>query len=238
MNINELEVGDKFSEIAHYTLKAKQQDSVTFTHHGTGKDVTLNNNYVSNLLKSAQTYSKTVVVGLEDKVWTAKKMSDAVKKGTMTQTEADAITVGDVQQVGIRTIWEGIHSSQVFTVGFYKQDTDKPKKQYAQELKDQAALLAQKVEDTAKAKKGVVAAALAVIEELQKNPVSPIIPGELRKLRGYKIQFTSRDGGYQCIDMDLVAPNNVRPVNINTIQYIVFDDVLYVLEGFDTALIQ
>jgi hypothetical protein len=232
MNINELEVGDIFSEVAHYTLSAKGKDSMTFKHHGTDKDVTLNNNYISNLLKSAQSYTKTVIVGLEDKLWTKAKIDAAAKKGQ----DMTNINVGDLQTVGIRTVWEGIHSSQVFSVGYYKKDTDKPKKQYAQELKDQAAMLAQKIQDTATAKKGVVNAAISVIEELQKNPVSPIIKGELRKLRGYKIQFTSRDGGYDCVDMDLTPQSNggnVRPVNINTIQFIIFDDVLYVLEGFD-----
>lgn len=57
--------------------------------------------------------------------------------------------------------------------------------------------------------------------------------GEDRVLRGYKIQFESRDGRYDCVDMDITKTNKesgVRPVNINTIKYLIFDGVKYVVE--------
>ena len=52
-------------------------------------------------------------------------------------------------------------------------------------------------------------------------------------LRGYKIQFESRDGRYDCVDMDITKTDKesgVRPVNINTIKYLIFDGVKYVVE--------
>ena len=57
--------------------------------------------------------------------------------------------------------------------------------------------------------------------------------GEDRVLRGYKIQFESRDGRYNCVDMDIQQTDKesgVRPVNINTIKYLIFDGVKYVVE--------
>lgn len=67
-------------------------------------------------------------------------------------------------------------------------------------------------------KKGVAEAAKKFAEELIKNPILPYEEGEDRVLRGFKIQFESRDGRYNCIDMDIEDTNNVRPVNINTIR--------------------
>jgi hypothetical protein len=69
--------------------------------------------------------------------------------------------------------------------------------------------------------------------ELQENPVQRITPGEGRTLRGYKIQFKSITGFYDCIDLDLKAsndPNPVRPVNVNTLEWLTINGVHYVVE--------
>lgn len=68
-------------------------------------------------------------------------------------------------------------------------------------------------------KKGVANAAKNLITELVNNPVLPYEEGEDRVLRGYKIQFESTD-----------KESGVRPVNINTIKYLIFDGVKYVVE--------
>lgn len=81
-------------------------------------------------------------------------------------------------------------------------------------------------------KKGVANAAKNLITELVNNPVLPYEEGEDRVLRGYRIQFESRDGRYNCIDMDIQQTDKesgVRPVNINTIKYLIFDGVKYVV---------
>lgn len=60
------------------------------------------------------------------------------------------------------------------------------------------------------------------------NPVLPYEEGEDRVLRGYKIQFESRDGRYDCVDMDIVRTDKesgIRPVNINTIKWLIFNGV-------------
>ena len=63
------------------------------------------------------------------------------------------------------------------------------------------------------------------------NPIPKIVEGEDRVLRGYKIQFESRDGKYQCIDMDIEdSENNVRLVNINTIKWLIIDNIKYIVQ--------
>ena len=82
-------------------------------------------------------------------------------------------------------------------------------------------------------KKGVANAAKNLVTELVNNPVLPYEEGEDRVLRGYKIQFESRDGRYDCVDMDIVRTDKesgIRPVNINTIKYLIFDGVKYVVK--------
>ena len=63
--------------------------------------------------------------------------------------------------------------------------------------------------------------------------INQLKQGEDRVLRGYKIQFESRDGRYDCVDMDITKTDKesgIRPVNINTIKYLIFDGVKYVVE--------
>lgn len=53
---------------------------------------------------------------------------------------------------------------------------------------------------------------------IQNNPIKDVIEGEDRVLRGYKLQFTSRDGKYKCMDMDITRTDKEtgeRLVNIN-----------------------
>lgn len=79
-------------------------------------------------------------------------------------------------------------------------------------------------------KKGVADAAKNLVSTLVVNPILPYEEGEDRVLRGFKIQFESRDGRYNCIDMDIEDANNVRPVNINTIRWIILGGTKYVVE--------
>ena len=82
-------------------------------------------------------------------------------------------------------------------------------------------------------KKGVANAAKNLITELVNNPVLPYEEGEDRVLRGYKIQFESRDGRYDCVDMDITKTDKesgIRPVNILTIKWLIFNGVKYIIE--------
>lgn len=81
--------------------------------------------------------------------------------------------------------------------------------------------------------KSVTLAYKEALEHIQNNPIKDFIEGEDRVLRGYKMQFVSRDGKYKCMDMDVVrGPKETgeRLVNINTIKQLIFNGVKYVVE--------
>lgn len=71
------------------------------------------------------------------------------------------------------------------------------------------------------------------LEFVQSNPIKDYTEGEDRVLRGFKIQFVSRDGRYDCVDMDITKTDKesgIRPVNILTIKWLIFNGVKYIVE--------
>lgn len=103
--------------------------------------------YLKNYTNSADLFETTVKVTKEDK-----------KDGTL----------------GIRSIWENIHSGQVFTVCFKKQDKPKSKRKLQEEI-----------------------------------------------------------DAYDCVDMDITKTDKesgIRPVNILTIKWLIFNGVKYIVE--------
>jgi hypothetical protein len=231
-NVNEIQAGDVFSEMSHYVYQGKSATGHILTHLESKENVVLSDVYVSNLLKTADIYDKEVKVGKEDKLWTAKQIS-VLTDSDLKDLGGITPRVGDIRVKGIRTIWEEIHSSQVFTVAFKKVDTPKTKKAYAAELEAQRELTIDMIDKAKKQKKSMAEAYRIALEYIQMNPVKDYVEGEIRLLRGYKVQFTSRDGKYDCIDMDIEmkgTESGLRPVNINTIQFLVFDGIKYVVE--------
>jgi hypothetical protein len=227
LNIREMQPQHQFSELSHYTLKAKGKGKLTFIHHASGSEVTLSEKYVTTYLKNAEQYQDTIKVGREDKFWTAKQIEAAIKKREFRRK--DAPEVGDLRVQGIRSLWESIHSQQVFSVGYLtnsKETSHELKERREEKIADIIADLGPLRSNANKASRESYVKE-ALMEALQ-NPV--VKAPNTRVLRGYKVQFTSRDGRYNCVDMDLDAPNNVRPVNINTLQWLVFDGVKYIVE--------
>ena len=134
---------------------------------------------------------------------------------------------------GIRTIFEGIKSSEVFTVVFKKQDKAKTKKQFESERESQRAEAIALIDKAKRQKKSMATAYKEALEFIQNNPVKDYIEGEDRVLRGYKMQFVSRDGKYKCMDMDIKRTGKEtgeRYVNINTISHLIYNGVKYVVE--------
>lgn len=206
VNLKEIEVGDIFSEESHYVVEKIASDGVTFRHLESGKTVKLSNEYVQNLLNTSDQYEREVKVGKEDK-----------KDGTP----------------GIRTIFEGIKSSEVFTVVFKKQDKPKTKKALEAEREVQRAEAVDLIEKAKKAKKSMAAAYKEALELIQNNPIKDVVDGEDRVLRGYKMQFVSRDGKYRCMDMDITRTDKEtgeRLVNINTISQLIYNGVKYIVD--------
>ena len=200
-NITGIKKGDIFSESSHYIFEHFEGNNSVFKHKESGTTVSLGVSYVQNLLTSADQFDTTLEVGKEDKL-----------NG----------------ELGIRSIWQNIHSKDVFTVCFRKQDKDLS----AKKIKDAINL----IEAAQKNKKGVAAIAKMVVEKVQNNPILPYEPGESRILRGYKIQFESRDGKYNCVDMDLLTDLSteddkaIRPVNINSIEWLIYHGVKYIVK--------
>ena len=206
VNIKEIEVGDIFSEESHYVVNKVAKDKVEFLHLESGKKVSLSNEYVANLLNTSDQYDNEVKVGKEDK-----------KDGTP----------------GIRTIFENIKSSEVFTVVFKKQDKPKTKKAIEAEKEAQRAEAVALIDKAKKARKSMATAYKEALEFIQNNPVKDYIEGEDRILRGYKMQFVSRDGKYRCMDMDITRTDKEtgeRLVNINTISQLIYNGTKYIVD--------
>lgn len=205
VNIKEIEVGDIFSEESHYVVNKVVKDRIEFLHLESGKKVSLSNEYVANLLNTSDQYDNEIKVGKEDK-----------KDGTP----------------GIRTIFENIKSSEVFTVVFKKQDKPKTKKAIEAEKEAQRAEAVALIDKAKKAKKSMAVAYKEALEFIQNNPVKDYIEGENRILRGYKMQFVSRDGKYRCMDMDITRTDKEtgeRLVNINTISQLIYNGTKYIV---------
>lgn len=202
--IKSFKVGDVLSESSHYKVLADNGNlNFKLKHLESGDVVYIDEKYIHNYLESADDFTNEVKVTREDK-----------KDGTL----------------GIRSIFEGIHGSQVFTVCFKKQDTPKSQRKLNAEIATLISDFSKEIDTIQKNKKGVADAAKKFAEELIKNPILPYEEGEDRVLRGFKIQFGSRDGRYNCIDMDIEDTNNVRPVNINSIRWIILGGTKYVVE--------
>ena len=205
-NIKELKSGAVLSESSHYIVKDILGSNVRLTHYESNSEVTIDLNYLKKYTNSADLFTRTEKVTKEDK-----------RDGTL----------------GIRSIWENIHSGQVFTVCFKKQDKPKTKKRLNEEIDTLVSQFSEDIDKVKASKKGVADRAKELITKLVKEPILPYEEGEDRILRGYKIQFESRDGRYDCVDMDIVRTekdSGIRPVNINTIKWLIFNGVKYIVE--------
>lgn len=224
ININDIDDGDIFSEQSHYIAKGEPTmgKSIEFIHLESGNVVSLAPKYVEELLQTADQFDGQVVeVGIEDKKWTAKQIEAEVNFGDPLPR------VGDVKQKGILSIWNDIHSAQVFTVNFNKANKEMSNKALTEAKVAQAEAALKKINDAAKDKRGVATTAALVIAELQNNPILPIEKGEERTLRGYKTQFESINGVYDVVDMDITTGVNKRQVNVRAINWLVFNGVRY-----------
>jgi len=223
INLNEIETGDVFSEESHYVYLGQENGKRQFKHLESGQKVNLDDRYVAELLQTADQYTEEVEVGVEDKHWTQKQIDEAKKKGLL---EIDStVREGDVKLKGIRSLWTDIHSTQVFSVCFNKKGKELTKKAY------NAAKEAQIAHALTNISSGKVTLEEA-FKEIQENPIFSTEKGEERVLRGYKVQFSSANGFYDVIDMDIEDDgkgSNLRKVNINEINWLVVRGVKYIV---------
>lgn len=201
-----INVGDVLGESSHYVVERIIGDTIQLVHHESGQHISINRGYVKAFLHSADEVNETVEVTKEDK-----------KDGTP----------------GIRTIFEGIHSGQVFTVCFKKQDKQRSKKAVNADIEARTEAFVAAIDRAKAQKKSISDVARKHFSDLMLNPILGFEEGEDRVLRGYKVQFESRDGKYNCVDMDIERTDResgVRPVNINTIKYLIYNGVKYIVK--------
>lgn len=206
IDISKIRVGDIFSEESHYKVVNVGFNNIDFAHLEGDRIVTISKDYVAGLMNTCDQFFETKEVTREDK-----------KDGTP----------------GIRTIFEGIKSSEVFTVVFKKQDKAKTKKQFNEEREAQRTEAIALIDKAKKQKKSMAEAYKIALEFVQNNPITEVIEGETRTLRGFKLQFVSRDGKYRCLDMDIERTEKEtgeRLVNINTIEQLIYNGVKYIVK--------
>jgi hypothetical protein len=206
VDIDTLKEGDILSESSHYIVIKKMWDRVKLKHNESGDEVKIGNSYLTKYLKSADQYDKTIKVTKEDK-----------PDGTL----------------GIRSIFERINADTVFTVCFKKQDKPRSKKSIDADIEEKLNKFLLAIERAKTQKKSISDVAKKHFSDLILNPILGFEEGEDRVLRGYKVQFESRDGRYDCVDMDIIKTDKesgIRPININTIKWLIYDGVKYVVD--------
>lgn len=112
------------------------------------------------------------------------------------------------------------------TVAFYKKDTVKTKKAYNDEVK--AAI--------ERVQKARVSEVEGLLKDLIENPISKVIPGELRVMKGRHYGSIDDLGRIQFIDMEKTKElgkdydTRLRQVDPRTIQYVIVGGVKYSLK--------
>lgn len=244
LEIKDIEAGDLFYEKSHYVVLSKNDKSISFKHIQSNQVIELSNGYVLSLLDSADHYFSSIKIGKEDKVWTelqVNKEKETHQKANPTLSELEInetlqkfnIVTGGIKQKGLKSLWSEISISELFTVCFKKSDTKKTKaerEKYKLDLQKQ--LMSSTNYQSLISNKDLNTSVLGdllneIIDNSIKNPYTELKSGELRTLRGYKLQNTSDNGLYNCMDLDI---NESRPVNLNTIQWIIYKGIKYELE--------
>jgi len=105
----------------------------------------------------------------------------------------------------------------VCSVYFQKQDKAKTKKAYNAEVEAQAE----------EAKQALLDSGLKGITELLKNPISPVIPGEMRLMQGYHFGTQDERGRINFMDME-DSKKLVKGVDPRTIEYVIVNGIRYI----------
>lgn len=198
--IETINEGDHLSEMSHYTVKRKTNSQTAILYH-----------FESD---------SDVEVSLN-------YLANAMRSSDCYKFEEEVTKEDTPGKLGIRSLFEQIPAGEVFTVCFRKQAVSKTKKAYKQEVETFLTGFAAKIEKAKAQKKSVRKVVEEGVESLVFTPLAPVQEGDLRVLRGYKVVSHTRDGKYVCMDMDKLAN---RLVNINTIVYLIHNNVKYTVK--------
>jgi hypothetical protein len=109
------------------------------------------------------------------------------------------------------------------TVAFVKKDTDKTKKAYEAEKQSKIQQIQNaKVSDLPK-----------LLNDLIENPLSKVIPGEVRVMKGRHYGQIDDLGRVQFVDMEIPGTNTAakfRQVDPRSIQYLIISGIKYILK--------
>jgi len=112
------------------------------------------------------------------------------------------------------------NSRIAITVAFITQDKVKTAKEFKQE----------KAEFLAKMKKVKAADRVKMIESLIDNPITRVIPSELRIMKGYHNGFVDHLGRVPFTDLEVPGKNKFKLVDPRTIQYIIVNEMKFTLK--------
>lgn len=189
-NTDNLKKGAIFSETQFYVVKEVEKDSVIVTDEFQN-DIRLTNNYVNDLLSSADNFSSE-------------------EKKNMTE-------LADIFRNS-----RGI----AMTVAFFKKDTKKTAKQFKAEV----------AEWTENVKNAFINEGVKGLEKYATEPVSDVVKGELRVMKGRHYGQMDDLGRVHFVDMEQIKDaskpedTRMRQVDPRTIQYVIVNNVKYVLK--------
>lgn len=112
------------------------------------------------------------------------------------------------------------HSRTAVTVAFYKADKKKTNKAYDKEVQDA-------IDSVQNAR---MSEAEALLKAIVTNPISRIIPGELRVMKGYHFGELNDLGRITFIDMEETSEHKTKQVDPRSIQYFITGGVKYQLK--------
>lgn len=141
-------------------------------------------------------------------------------------------TSKELNKTELRALFEKL-DSKVMTVAFQKADVKLTIKALEKSTKEQMENALARFQKAKKQKKSTEKEFLKIIKDIQDSPITKIVPGPIRVMRGYKTQFSSIDGMYKVMDLEAGIPKNVT---ITKIVSIVADNVKYYLKGFKNTL--
>ena len=111
------------------------------------------------------------------------------------------------------------NSRVALTVAFYKKDVDKKKRDFNKEKADKIAEI----------KSAPVSKIESLLTDLIENPITKVIPGELRVMKGRHYGKMNDLGRIEFVDMES-SSTFVKQVDPRTIQYIIVGGIKYSLK--------
>jgi len=226
-DIQKVVSGNLFTESSQYeflrSVKTFQLNTMVFKHLHSGEEVQISPEYVAKYLSPADQYAEEVVVGKEDKYWTANQISKL-------EENPDNLRAGDLKQEGIRSLFLEIPKEHIFTVTFETAPKDIGAGNFKSSLLEQRAELLKRFDEAySRKKEDNLNLVEAILEGLQANRIERTEIHE-RVLRGFKVQNHSASGVYDCVDLDIEEDHNMRKVRLTAISSLIVDNVKYIVK--------